>query len=111
GLKAKADPDRLSQVVVNLLSNALKATGPGGRVLLSAAQSAGGGVTLEVSDTGSGISAQELPLVFERFYRGARGGLGIGLTIVKELVEAHGGSVSVRSEPGKGSTFSVRLPA
>jgi two-component system sensor histidine kinase BaeS len=111
GLKAKADPDRLSQVVVNLLMNALKATEPGGRVLLSAAKGAGGGVSLEVSDTGSGISAEEIPLVFERFYRGARGGLGIGLAIVKELVEAHGGSVSVRSEAGRGSTFSVRLPA
>lgn len=109
GLKARADPDRLSQVVVNLLSNALKATDSGGKVLLSAGKS-GGGVRLDVSDTGSGIAEEELPLIFERFYRGAQGGLGIGLTIVQELVESHGGNVSVRSEPGKGSTFSVWLP-
>ncbi len=110
GASASADPDKLSQVVVNLLTNALKATSDGGSVTVRALADAKG-ATIEVSDTGSGISGQELPLIFERFYRASEGGLGIGLTIVKELVEAHGGRVEVKSEPGRGSTFTVSLPS
>jgi two-component system, OmpR family, sensor histidine kinase BaeS len=104
-----ADPERLSQIVLNLLSNALKATPEGGRVLIRATTTDGKpGITIE--DTGSGISEQDFPFVFERFYHGSRGGLGIGLTIVKELVEAHGAKIEVKSTPGQGSTFTVLFP-
>jgi two-component system sensor histidine kinase BaeS len=109
-LNADADPDRLSQVVVNLLTNALKATQPGGSVKVAARKS-GEDVSIDISDTGSGIEKKDLPFIFERFYRSSEGGLGIGLTIVKELVEAHGGRVAVQSEPGRGSTFTVSLPS
>jgi two-component system sensor histidine kinase BaeS len=109
GLGVDADPDRLSQVMVNLLTNALKATPAGGSVRVEAGV-AHGEVRISVADTGSGIRREDLPFVFERFYRASEGGLGIGLTIVKELVEAHGGTVEVQSEPGQGSTFTVSLP-
>jgi two-component system sensor histidine kinase BaeS len=109
GLKISADPDRLSQVVINLLSNALKATEKGGNVRVMAARGEGETV-LEVRDNGRGIKSEDLPYIFERFYRGTGGGLGLGLTIVRELVEAHGGRVTVSSEYGKGATFTVSLP-
>ncbi len=110
GIGVSADPDRLSQEMVNLLSNALKATGAGGHVRVVVLK--GDGETkIEVSDDGCGIREVDLPLVFERFYRAAEGGLGIGLTIVKELVEAHGGTIEVQSEFGKGSKFTVLLPS
>lgn len=104
-----ADPERLSQIIVNLLSNALRATNAGGHVLLTAFSEAD---TLKISieDTGIGIEEKDLPFIFERFYHGSGGGLGIGLTIVKELVEAHGGSVEAKSIYGKGSEFIVYLP-
>jgi two-component system sensor histidine kinase BaeS len=108
-LKVDADPDRLSQVMVNLLTNALKATGQGGSVTVEAKR-ADHEVSISVSDTGAGIRAEDLPFVFERFYRAAEDGLGIGLTIVRELVEAHGGSVKAESELGRGSKFTVLLP-
>jgi two-component system sensor histidine kinase BaeS len=113
GLTAHADPDKLSQVIINLLSNALRATQPGGTVRVKAYD--GGGVTeMVVEDTGGGIGEEDLPFVFERFYRGqgmvSRGGLGLGLTIVKELVEAHGGEVTAESTPGQGSRFRLALP-
>jgi two-component system sensor histidine kinase BaeS len=110
GLSVAADPDKLSQVVINLLSNALKATERGGGVKIRAFAD-GPSVKIEVSDTGRGIKEDDLPFIFERFYRGEEGGLGIGLTIVKELVEAHGGKVEARSTCGQGSTFAVSLPA
>jgi two-component system sensor histidine kinase BaeS len=109
GLKVNADPDRLSQIVINLISNALKATGSGGSVRVTAG-AAEGGTALEVTDDGTGIRPEDLPYIFERFYRGPGGGLGLGLTIVKELAEAHGGRVSASSEDGRGSTFTVLLP-
>lgn len=108
-LSLYADPERLSQVLLNLLSNALKATGVGGQVTVRASDLPAG-LAIEVSDTGKGIRAEDLPHIFERFYRASEGGLGLGLTIVKELVEAHGGSITCRSEYGKGSTFSITLP-
>jgi two-component system sensor histidine kinase BaeS len=117
GLAVGADPDKLSQIVINLLSNALKATDSGGEVRVrafAAPQPAGAGpgprVDIVVSDTGRGIRAEDLPFIFERFYRSSEGGLGIGLTIVRELVEAHGGRVEADSVPGRGSTFTVSLP-
>jgi two-component system sensor histidine kinase BaeS len=104
-----ADPERLSQIIVNLLSNALRATNSGGRVLHTALFEAKG-LKISVEDTGAGIAENDLPFIFERFYRGSDGGLGIGLTIVKELAEAHGGSIEAKSIQGKGSEFSVFLP-
>ena len=110
------DPDRIGQVLSNLLDNALRHTPPGGQVRICAT-SGDGAVTLEVADTGGGIPADHLRHVFERFYRvdAARdrihGGSGIGLTIAKALVEAHGGTITVASSPGTGTTFTVTLPA
>ena len=116
--RADVDPDRISQVLGNLLENALRHTPPGGRVTLRVGP-ASRPATLEatVRDTGSGIPAEHLPNVFEHFYRadGARsrrdGGSGIGLAVVKQLVEAHGGRVWAESAPGQGATFGLSLPA
>ena len=110
------DPDRLEQIAANLLSNALRYTDAGGRVTVTVNPAGGSGV-FEVADTGIGISADDLPYVFSRFWRGeksrsrATGGAGIGLSIVQELVRAHGGRVDVESVVGEGSTFRVRIPA
>ncbi len=106
--KINADPDRLSQIIVNLLDNALKATGPGGRVWVKAGIK-GSGTYIEVGDTGCGIKEDDLPFIFERFFRASEGGLGLGLAIVKELVEAHGWRIEVKSEYGRGSTFTVYI--
>jgi signal transduction histidine kinase len=95
---------------VNLLSNALRATSQGGHVILSALPAAGH-LKISVEDTGIGIDEKDLPFIFERFYHGTGGGLGIGLTIVRELVDAHGGSVVVQSASGQGTTFTILLPA
>lgn len=108
-LMIDADPDRLSQIVINLLSNALKATGAGGRVWIKGGKK-DKEVFIEVEDTGCGIKQEDLPFIFERFYKASEGGLGLGLTIVKELVEAHEGRIEARSECGKGSTFTVYIP-
>jgi signal transduction histidine kinase/CheY-like chemotaxis protein len=112
-----ADASRLQQVVANLLSNAVKFTPTGGAVQVRLRQ-ADSDVELEVTDTGEGIAADFLPCAFEAFRQAdgsttrARGGLGLGLSIVKHLVEAHRGSVDVRSGgAGRGATFTVRLPA
>jgi signal transduction histidine kinase len=110
------DPGRLAQIVDNLLSNALRYTDAGGAVTVWLAQRDGESL-LEVADTGIGISGEDLPNIFERFWRGepsrARrsGGAGIGLAIVHELVRAHGGRIDVQSTPGQGSRFRVALPA
>lgn len=111
----EADPDRVVQVVGNLLSNAFKFTPPGGRVYLRARQE-GDKVVLEVEDTGPGIPKEELPKLFQRYARAknaqTRGvsGTGLGLFISKHIVEAHGGRIEVESEEGKGSLFRVILP-
>jgi two-component system, OmpR family, sensor histidine kinase BaeS len=111
----QADPDRLAQIVANLLSNALRYTEPSGRVLLRV-WSENGEAALEVADTGIGIDPDDLPEIFKRFWRADKsrsrttGGTGIGLAIVRELVAAHEGRVEVKSTPGKGSIFCVRLP-
>jgi signal transduction histidine kinase/CheY-like chemotaxis protein len=111
------DPERLQQIVWNLLSNAVKFTPHGGRVTLTAARHEGT-VEIAVRDTGIGIAAEFLPHVFERFRQQdggttrRYGGLGLGLAIVRNLVELHGGSVAVHSDgEGRGSLFTVRLPA
>jgi two-component system sensor histidine kinase BaeS len=112
----RADEDRIGQVLLNLVGNALQYTPPGGRVKLRASRT-GGLVRLTVEDTGIGIPAEDLLHVFERFYRvdksrsRARGGSGVGLTIARYLVEAHGGEIRASSEgPGRGSTFQFTLP-
>jgi len=112
----KGDPDRLQQVVWNLLSNAVRFTPAHGRVMVSIARTDGFD-TLRVRDTGSGIEPQFVPFVFEPFRQAdaastrAHGGLGIGLTIVRRLTELHGGTVGVASDgPGLGATFTVTLP-
>lgn len=107
-----ADPIRLEQVLVNLLTNAVKYTAPGGQLSLHAVRD-GDGVVIRVRDTGDGIPADLLPRVFDGFVQGqpGAGGLGIGLALVRRLVEAHGGRVTATSDgPGTGSEFVVTLP-
>jgi two-component system sensor histidine kinase BaeS len=104
-----ADPDLLSQILLNLLSNALKATDRNGAILVEV-RKAEADVVIAVHDNGSGIRQEDLPFIFERFYRTSEGGLGLGLTIVKELVEAHGGTIDVTTTYGKGSTFTLSFP-
>ncbi|HLP43225.1 MAG TPA: HAMP domain-containing sensor histidine kinase, partial [Fibrobacteria bacterium] len=107
-----ADPTRVPLVLANLLSNALKYTGAGGEVLVRA-ETEPGCVRFQVKDTGIGIPAEDLPRIFERFYRGSREGepegAGLGLAIAKEIVEAHGGVLDVQSQVGEGSIFSFTL--
>ncbi len=111
----QADRDRLSQILGNLVSNALRYVHRGGKVVIRA-RVVGDEVHIAVSDDGPGIPAKELPHLFERFWRGdkarrrATGGSGLGLTIAKSLVEAHGGRIWVESEEGKGTTFTFTLP-
>jgi two-component system sensor histidine kinase BaeS len=109
----RGDPRRLHQIVTNLLANAAKYTPPGGKVTVRAGRD-GPDAFLEVADTGPGIPAEERPLVWERFYRGRAGrladGSGIGLAVVKELVDAHGGCVNIDDVAGGGTRFTVRLP-
>ncbi|MDV7216800.1 sensor histidine kinase [Streptomyces prunicolor] len=109
------DPVRLRQAVGNLVSNAVRHTPPGGSVTLRARDS-GNRITIEVADTGSGIAAEDLPHVFDRFWRAEKsrnrqtGGSGLGLAIVRQLTEAHAGTVTVASTPGAGTVFTLRLP-
>ena len=109
-----ADPHWLHQVVTNLLTNAVKFTPAGGRVTVSTRQ-AGADAVLEVADTGIGIPAEELPRVFDRFWRGQRSGQtsgsGIGLTIAAELARAHGGELTAASAEGAGTTMTLTLSA
>jgi heavy metal sensor kinase len=111
----EGDPDRLSQVVTNLLSNAIRYNREGGRVGLQLEEDATQAL-LRFSDTGIGISTDDLPHVFDRFYRvdaarsSTRAGTGLGLAISKAIVEAHGGAVSCESVLDEGSVFTVRLP-
>jgi signal transduction histidine kinase len=113
--EANIDSHRIKQVLYNLLDNAVAHTGPGGRITVTARQE-GDCLYVSVADTGEGIPAEDLPLIFERFYRvdksrtRATGGTGLGLTIAKRLVEAHGGRIDVRSRPGQGTTFTFSLP-
>jgi signal transduction histidine kinase len=110
-----ADPERVGQILRNLLNNAVAHTPPGGAVTLTA-ESRDGEVAVTVRDTGAGIPAEHLPHVFDRFYRVDKsrtrqtGGAGLGLAIVRQLVVAHGGSVSAESTPGQGSAFTFTLP-
>ena len=112
-LMIRADRTRLQQVLANLLDNALKYGGKGGRVEITAAAE-GPDAVIRVTDKGMGIAENEIPKIWERLYRGdlsrSRRGLGLGLSFVKAIVEAHGGSVRVESRLKEGSTFIVKLP-
>jgi signal transduction histidine kinase len=114
-LSVIGDRDRIKQGLLNLAVNAIQHTPSGGTVTLGLAAH-GERAALSVADTGCGISAEDLPHIFERFYRAdrarsrVRGGAGLGLAIVKWIAEAHGGEVAVESTPGHGSTFTVLLP-
>lgn len=117
GAVLNADPERLGQVLTNLLDNALHHTSRGGRVELSA-DLEGAWVLLQVADDGAGIASEHVPHVFDRFYRAdsardrAHGGSGVGLAIVSAITRAHGGTITASSAgPGTGATFTVRLPA
>jgi signal transduction histidine kinase len=120
--RASGDPDRVRQMISNLLSNALRYSSRGDSVRVQvSSRAAAEGATREllvaVVDTGQGISREDLPHIFDRYYRGTQakekrvGGSGIGLTVVKELIDAHKGKIWVASEEGKGSTFYFTLPA
>jgi two-component system sensor histidine kinase/response regulator len=108
------DETILTEALVNLVGNAVKYTHAGGRVAVSAAVEAGQ-VVVSVADTGIGIAAEDVPSVFDAFYRGkigsdAEAGCGLGLALTRRIIEAHHGTISVESEVGKGTTFTVRLP-
>lgn len=113
--KVMVDSARMTQVIINLLTNAIKYTQPKGTIRFEFSET-DQEVIMEVVDNGGGIPQDELPYIFERFYRADKsrnrltGGSGIGLTIVKSIVQAHGGDIEVQSELGKGSTFTVILP-
>lgn len=110
-----ADPERVGQVLRNLLANALVYTPAGGRITITA-EPRPGQVAVSVRDTGAGIPAEHLPYIFDRFYRADRararqtGGAGLGLAIAKQIVLAHGGEIGVESRPGQGSAFTFTLP-
>src|SRR5439155_12479316 len=117
--EVEADPQRISQVLGNLVSNSLRHTPAGGTVLLNAWVSAQDGrqfMCMSVSDTGSGIAPDDLPHIFDRFYRAdpartrASGGAGLGLAIAKRMIEAHHGIIWAESTPGEGTTISFSLP-
>ena len=111
------DIGRLDQVLSNLMANALRHTPSGGEITLRA-ESIEGGVRMTVRDTGQGIPPEDLPYVFDRFWRGDRSrshaggaGSGLGLAIARQLVSAHSGRISAESQPGQGTTFTIELPA
>jgi two-component system sensor histidine kinase BaeS len=114
-VRIRHDPQRIGQVVANLVANAVKFTGRDGMVSIDVAATADG-ARIDVADTGVGIDASELPHIFERFYRGSRAneargsGSGLGLAIVRSIVDMHGGGIVVESRVGAGSRFSVSLP-
>lgn len=109
-----ADRQRLQRAVANLLDNAVKYTPPGGRVTLTV-QADASGARADITDTGMGIDAEDLPHVFERFYRGDKSrstpGSGLGLSLARAIVRAHGGEIAVKSAPHQGTTFHILLPS
>jgi two-component system phosphate regulon sensor histidine kinase PhoR len=113
--KIRADETRFSQVMINLLDNAIKYTPENGSVTVTA-KVVNNSLQVDIKDTGIGISEKDLPRIFERFYRVDKarsrelGGTGLGLSIVKHIVQAHSGQVWVKSELGLGSTFSFTIP-
>ena len=115
GLRVRADPDALDRIVKNLMANALKYSPPGSRVTLTADRS-GGAVAITIADEGPGIAPEALGRIFEPYFRAADAtraapGMGLGLAVVKALVEAQGGSIVVVSAPGRGTRVTFSLPA
>lgn len=116
GVEWEFDPDRIEQVLTNLIDNAIRHTPPGGKIDVIQKMSDRRGLVIEVKDSGSGIPEEDLPFVFERFYKAdkartrGRSGTGLGLAIVKNIINAHDGYISVNSLPEKGTTFSFILP-
>jgi heavy metal sensor kinase len=112
-VQCTGDPERLAQVITNLVTNAIQYNKPGGEVKV-ASRLQDGTAVLTVADSGQGISAEDLPHVFERFYRAEKSrssaNAGLGMAISKAIVEAHGGSIEVISQPGLGATFTLRFP-
>jgi two-component system sensor histidine kinase BaeS len=105
------DPQRIREVLINLVSNAVRHTPEGGTVTLAGGRKAGG-VVIRVSDSGPGIAEADLPQVFERFHKGpTSAGSGLGLTIAKALVEAHGGTIGAANHPEGGAVITVVLPS
>jgi signal transduction histidine kinase len=117
GFKVRGDQRALKQILLNLMSNAVKFTQAGGKVTVSAREAAGGVVELSVADTGIGIHPAALRQVFQPFFQvdhthtRSRSGTGLGLSITKHLVELHGGTIRIDSTPGIGTTVLVTLPA
>lgn len=112
-LSVVGDAGRLEQVLSNLVANALRHTPAGGEISLRA-EATPGGVRIQVADDGGGISPEDLPFIFDRFWRGDRsrqGSSGLGLAIARQLVQAHSGRIGVESQVGQGTTFSVEIPA
>jgi two-component system sensor histidine kinase BaeS len=109
-LTIATDPDCLSKILENLMDNAAKAVKSSGSVTLAVAQ-AGDQMVFSVRDTGTGIRPKQLPHLYERFFRGAGSGIGMGLAITKELVDACGGKIEVKTKSGEGSVFTVHIPA
>jgi two-component system phosphate regulon sensor histidine kinase PhoR len=109
----KIDKDRIRQTLTNLVHNAIKFNNPGGKVTISTTFHNESAI-VSVSDTGMGISKEDLPHIFERFYKAdkarSQGGSGLGLAIAKHTIQAHGGNISVKSEEGKGTTITFDLP-
>ncbi len=109
GLTINSDPDKLSQVIINLINNSVRAINFGGRITLVTSCNRDW-INMDISDNGCGITKEDLEHVFERFYKGKNGGLGLGLTIVHELVTAIGGLITVKSQLGLGTSFCVKFP-
>jgi signal transduction histidine kinase len=115
-LRAFADADRFRQIMINLINNAMKYTEDSGSIRISARRT-GEMIEISMRDTGRGIAQEQLPYIFERFYRAdksrhaATGGAGLGLNIVKSLVELHGGEIRVWSQLGEGTEFAFTIPA
>jgi len=109
----KVDKDRIRQTLINLIHNAIKFNHAGGKIVISTNYDSMS-LFVNIADTGAGISREDLPHIFERFYKAdksrAKGGSGLGLAIAKHTIQAHGGNISVKSEQGKGSVFSFNLP-
>jgi two-component system OmpR family sensor kinase/two-component system sensor histidine kinase BaeS len=113
-MEITADYDRLNQILSNLTANAIRHTQKGGSIVISAEASTSG-IRLEVNDTGSGIPEEDLPFIFDRFWRGdksrsGRANSGLGLAITKQLVQAHGGTIDVQSRDNEGTTFAIEIP-
>jgi signal transduction histidine kinase len=105
-----ADPDKLLQVFTNIITNAVQAMPDGGDLTVTSSAREPGSVTVSVSDTGTGITDENKKRLFEPLFTTKAKGIGLGLVVTKSIIEAHHGSISVQSEPGKGTTFTVTLP-